>query len=105
MTPQLVDHSHTDSRIVIGCNLLCLYLVAVTSQLHHSRSRNCEQRLSRTTKYRVAISAVAIARFANTATQPATFNKHRPEMLAVIRNEIVFALSSSCTRGAQKRET
>ena len=22
MTPQLVDHTHTDSRIVIGCNLV-----------------------------------------------------------------------------------
>ena len=40
MTPQLVDHAHTDSCIVIGCNLeekrTCLFQVAVTSHLHHS---------------------------------------------------------------------
>jgi len=72
MTPHLVDHAHTDFCTLIGCNqwrhswsttpipisarwlaatscnlagkYTCLFLLAVTSQLHHSRSHNCEQR-------------------------------------------------------------
>ena len=44
MTPQLVDRAH--ACIVIGCNRVqpcrkkCVFLVAVTSQLHHSRSHS-----------------------------------------------------------------
>jgi len=45
MSPQLVDHPHTDSCIVIGCTRCSLaekrtrlFLVAVTSQLSYSRS-------------------------------------------------------------------
>jgi len=56
MTTQLVDHAHTDSYIVLGCNLVqphrkmdmflsgCSHL-AVASQLHRNRSHNCAQRL------------------------------------------------------------
>jgi len=54
MTPQLVDHVHTDSAIpalwlaATSCNLAvkwtCLFLSAVTSQ--SNRSHNCEQRFS-----------------------------------------------------------
>jgi len=51
MTPLLVDHAHTDSCIVIGCNLAekrtRLFLVAVTSQLHHCRSHKCEHDIAR----------------------------------------------------------
>jgi len=45
MTPQLVDHAHTDSCIVTGCNLVqprrkmnmfMFMYVAVTSQLRRS---------------------------------------------------------------------
>ena len=56
MTPQLVDHAHTDSCIVIGCYLVqprrkmnafisgCSHIaVASQSQSHHSH--NCERRL------------------------------------------------------------
>ena len=48
--PELVDHAHTNSCTVIGCILVqllqprrkmnLLFLVAVISQLHHSRSRS-----------------------------------------------------------------
>ena len=55
MTPPLVDHAHTDSYIVIGCNLvqprikMNMFISGrtVTSQLHHSRSRNCEHEIAR----------------------------------------------------------
>ena len=45
MTPQLVDHAHTDSCIVIGsagCNLAENEHVYVWLQSHHSH--NCEER-------------------------------------------------------------
>jgi len=58
MTPQPVDHAHTDSCIVIGCNLVqpgrnmnmlisgCSQIAAASQWLH---SHSCEQRFSRLT--------------------------------------------------------
>jgi len=55
MTPQLVDHAHAESCIVIGCNSVrprrkmnvfisgCSH-IAVASRSRHSRSHNCEHR-------------------------------------------------------------
>ena len=55
MTPQLVDHAHTDSCIVIGCNLVqprreinMLLLIAVTSYFaSQSQSHYCEHEIAR----------------------------------------------------------
>ena len=56
MTPRLVDHAHADSCIVIGCNLVQPHrkmnmfisgCIAVTSQLHNSRSHSSEREIAR----------------------------------------------------------
>ena len=53
MTSQLVDHAHTDSCIVIGCNLVQLrrkmnmFICIVAVTLHYSCSHSCEHEVAR----------------------------------------------------------
>jgi len=61
MTPQLVDHAHTDSYIVIGCSLAENEHVYFWSQSHHGHKKYVNNALYTTSRDSTGV-ALAIGR-------------------------------------------